>query len=434
MEEKEPEQSNSKDEEDAIKLKGVVQAREILETGKIPEPEEPEPTQLMEVVTGELPLHWTDPPTGEIPEALKKKEIETQEEPVEDEENELLQDLPPARWRQGPHDWISEDEDRGDVTSEQVREDEKTNSELEEPKVVKVKDLLAKDTPDNQTRKEKKPSDVLGRVLTGIVFAALTGGCLLLGPVAMLMLVIVIALISLSEFYSTLNKRKLPTAGIVGLTGTVGAILAAYFKGANGLMLITAVITFFTLLWYLPSFSKNNERPLAGSSFSLLGFYWIGFSSAFAALIISPHYYPNRHGIAYITGALLFAILSDTGAYFVGTFFKRRQLKTHSFAKKTSPSKTVEGLIGGLVLALISSFVLGRVMYPWTESKAFVASIAVSIATILGDLIESMIKRDLNIKDMGSLLPGHGGLLDRVDGILFAMPVMYYMLQILHMS
>jgi phosphatidate cytidylyltransferase len=407
------EPSDSQESTQQIRIKGSVEAREILQTGQIPQPEEPEPTQVMEIATGELPLHWSDPPSGEIPASLEQAHSEDVEHTEQEPDDEILKDLKPAGFRATQMEWA--EQDFGE-----------TSDDLAEEKIEK--------RPRTRTRQKPK-SDLVGRLLSGIVFAAITGACLKLGPVAVLVLIVLIIVVALSEFYSTLNKKKLATAGLIGILGSIGASLAAYSKGSNGLMLISAIVVISSMVWFLPGLSNDpKERPLAGSSFSLIGYFWIGFLGSFAALVITPHDYPNRHGVAYLTGGLLFAIASDVGAYFIGKFFKKIGFKTHNFAKKTSPSKTVEGVIGAIVLALISAAVLGKVMHPWSESNALLIGFVVALATVIGDLIESMIKRDLKIKDMGSVLPGHGGLLDRIDGILLAMPVLYYMLQILHMS
>jgi phosphatidate cytidylyltransferase len=99
-----------------------------------------------------------------------------------------------------------------------------------------------------------------------------------------------------------------------------------------------------------------------------------------------------------------------------------------------SPNKTVEGTIGGTILTLIAGAVLLPLVSPWTVTHGLEAALALSIVVPLGDLFESMVKRTLGLKDLGRLLPGHGGLLDRIDGLLFALPTMYYLLHVLKLS
>jgi phosphatidate cytidylyltransferase len=117
-------------------------------------------------------------------------------------------------------------------------------------------------------------------------------------------------------------------------------------------------------------------------------------------------------------------VANDTAAYFVGRSLGRRKL-----APDLSPKKTLEGLIGGFVAGLIVATVLAT--FPAWETigiaKALVAGALVGVVVPLGDAVESMVKRSLGVKDMGSVLPGHGGMLDRIDGFLFAVPTIYYL-------
>jgi len=113
---------------------------------------------------------------------------------------------------------------------------------------------------------------------------------------------------------------------------------------------------------------------------------------------------------------------NDVGAYFIGRSFGRRLL-----APNVSPNKTVEGLLGGLLLSAVVAAVLA-VFPPWEEigiARALITAGLIGILAPIGDLAESMVKRTLGVKDMGSVLPGHGGMLDRIDGFLFAVPAVY---------
>ena len=127
-------------------------------------------------------------------------------------------------------------------------------------------------------------------------------------------------------------------------------------------------------------------------------------------------------GIGMLTGAIIATVAYDVGAYFVGRQFGKTPLSP------SSPNKTMEGLVGGAAAAVVVSvIVLGIVgVFPWDTGSALILGLAVAIVAPVGDLCESMLKRDLGLKDMGSILPGHGGLLDRFDALLFVLPVTYY--------
>jgi phosphatidate cytidylyltransferase len=160
------------------------------------------------------------------------------------------------------------------------------------------------------------------------------------------------------------------------------------------------------------------RQPLSDAVVTIVGMVWIGLLS-FAILI--------AHGpqpVAYILFVVFLVVANDTAAYFVGRSLGRRKL-----APQLSPKKTVEGLVGGMVAGLIVATVLAT--FPAWETigiaKALVAGVLVGVVVPLGDAVESMVKRSLGVKDMGSVLPGHGGMLDRIDGFLFAAPAIYYL-------
>ncbi len=137
------------------------------------------------------------------------------------------------------------------------------------------------------------------------------------------------------------------------------------------------------------------------------------------SLILLIRLYPK--GYLWIFFFLLVVFSTDIGAFYGGYFFGR-----HPFFPKISPKKTWEGAIGGIILALLTSFYFLRIfkLYPF-NIYAFIMILSVSISAQLGDLMESAIKRAFGIKDSGSILPGHGGILDRIDGVLFSSPVFY---------
>jgi phosphatidate cytidylyltransferase len=128
-------------------------------------------------------------------------------------------------------------------------------------------------------------------------------------------------------------------------------------------------------------------------------------------------------------GAIFVTVINDVSALFVG-----QSLGKHPLAKNISPGKTVEGFIGGAVVSIVLAYAILPEIHPWTHTSALVVGVALAIVVPVGDLFESMVKRTLGVKDMGELLPGHGGMLDRVDGLLFALPTTYYLVHIFHLG
>jgi phosphatidate cytidylyltransferase len=123
------------------------------------------------------------------------------------------------------------------------------------------------------------------------------------------------------------------------------------------------------------------------------------------------------------------SVANDSGALFIGRAIGHRPLN-----RSLSPNKTIEGTVGGTIITLIAGVVILPLVSPWTRTHGLEAAVAFAIVVPLGDLFESMVKRTLGVKDLGQLLPGHGGLLDRVDGLLFALPTMYYLAHVLKLG
>ena len=229
------------------------------------------------------------------------------------------------------------------------------------------------------------------------------------------------------EFYDTLRRAGFKPASLLGIAGTLSLLITTYQKGANGIALVFASMMIASMLWYLVGVIRG--QPTINISVTFLGFIWIGGLGSFAAAILRPQDFPHSHGVAYLMGALIATVANDTAAYFVGSWFGK-----HKMAPEISPTKSWEGLIAGAIASVFISAVVVSQISPWTVSKAVVLGIVVAVVAPLGDLSESMIKRDLHIKDMGKLLPGHGGMLDRIDGLLFVLPTVYYLLKILNLS
>ena len=181
------------------------------------------------------------------------------------------------------------------------------------------------------------------------------------------------------------------------------------------------------MVWYLVGAERGS--PVAGISATVLGFAWVGLLGSFAGLLLAPSQYPNRHGVAFMLGAAVATVAADVGALVIGGWRGRHPLAPH-----VSPHKTWEGLVGGTVFAIVASAAITGSVHPWTPAKAAVLGLVVAVLAPVGDLCESLIKRDLGLKDMGSLLPGHGGILDRVDGLLFVLPATYYLVRVLHLG
>jgi phosphatidate cytidylyltransferase len=264
-------------------------------------------------------------------------------------------------------------------------------------------------------------------IATGVGVAVVALACFAAGTVATVALATILVVLASAECFAALRRAGTRPATLLGLAATAGLMVAAYAKGVAAFPLVIALTVAATMVWYLVGAERGS--PVRGISATLLGFVWVGVLGAFGGLLLAPSQYPNRHGIAFLLGAVVGVVGADVGALVVGSWVGRRPL-----APNVSPNKTWEGFFGGVVVAVVLSVVITGHVHPWTPSKAAVMGLVAAVVGPVGDLCESLIKRDLGLKDMGAMLPGHGGVLDRVDALLFVLPATYYLVRVLHLG
>ncbi len=445
---------------------------------------------------GSLDQHWTDPPTGQVPAILIDDSKDTSFEEISartavwrtehdsDENDEdldlgfITEDVPVIKDHNEEYEsdesGITDDNpesvnfDQGDVqvsvgdhisskSQPAYRDFDELNSDEDSELSSENMDRISRRRASELKAKKKSPkkpsiqkkqvsakhelsqkapsgSNISLRILTGMLVAGIAALMFYSGTELGLLLVIILALMAILEFNTAILKVGFRPAGVVAVFGVLASVLGAYLRGTPALLSMLGLTVGTIFAWYIFSDSeeKHKERPVANIGVTFLGFIWIGFFASFAGLILSPNQYPNKHGIAYLVAVIILAVVNDVGAFAFGKRFGAG--KNHLFAKNISPHKTWEGFFGGTVLTLIVGAVIGYVFSPWTMSHAMEMAVLVSIFSPLGDLIESMLKRDLKLKDFGSVLPGHGGILDRIDGILLCLPMAYVYFQLMHFS
>ena len=269
--------------------------------------------------------------------------------------------------------------------------------------------------------------DVPVAIATGLGVALVAVVCFELGAIATEVLVTLVVALAAAEFNKALRRAKRRPAALVLLAATVGTMVAAYVKGPTALPFVIALTVMATMVWYLVGTEKGSA--VEGISVTLFGYVWIGVLGSFAALMVAPSQYPHRHGVAFLFGAVVATVGADVGALAIGSWLGR-----HPLAPKVSPHKTWQGFVGGVVVAVALSAAITGQVHPWTVPKAAVLGLVAALVAPLGDLCESLVKRELGLKDMGSMLPGHGGVLDRVDAILFVLPVTYYLVRVFNLG
>jgi CDP-diglyceride synthetase len=260
-------------------------------------------------------------------------------------------------------------------------------------------------------------------VLVGVgVLAVALALFKVLGPLGGMIVAVPILAYAAYEFFVAVNTAGFEAPMPVGVAATVGAVIAAYNYGEGAIPLILVLAVAVSFLWYLVG--AGGERPVANVGVTLLGVCWIGLFGAFAGLLLSDPVGDN--GVALLLAAVVPTIAYDVGALFVGRSAGSRPLS------EASPNKTIEGLAGGMILAVVAGAAFALVgVHPFDElSEGLILGGLVALVAPIGDLAESLVKRDLGIKDMGSALPGHGGVLDRFDALLFVLPAVWYLARV----
>ena len=253
----------------------------------------------------------------------------------------------------------------------------------------------------------------------GLALAATFFGLLKVGSWAILIMVLVALGLAALEFFTSAQNLGYRPATLLGLAAVVGLPLGAYHRGFEAYPIVFALLLVTGMCWFL--FDVESQHVTANLAVTLLGVCWVGGLGSFAALILA-----RQHGDAILIGAVLGTIAYDIGGYVIGSTTGQSKI-----APRVSPNKTYEGLIGGMLLSIVvTTLVLNRFpgVYPWSASMldCFWLGIAIAAVAPIGDLAQSMIKRDMGVKDMGTLLPGHGGIFDRFDALLFVLPATYF--------
>ena len=392
----------------------------------------------------EMP-HWTEPPTGEVPRILEN------EEPVSGQEAWSSYAGRGPRWRDSEADWaesdfegLSLDDAQGRIGALDTSRTEHSDLfSFDEPQAVPEPEPAPPPDPAPttiRTRREPQPPapdtssssssdgrDVKMAVGVGAGLLAVSLALFMAGPAFALGLAAVVVTLAAVELYDVLRRAGYRPATLLGLVATFSIMIATYAKGEIAIPLVLGLTTLATFCWYL--FGVVQARATVNMAVTLFGFLWVGLLGSFAALLLK---FPDREGIAFLLGAVVATVANDVGAWFFGS-----RMGTRPLMADISPNKTVEGVAGGGATAvMVSLVVLGAFpgVHPWTVGTAALLGLVVWAVGTLGDLCESMVKRDLGIKDMGTLLPGHGGVLDRFDAMLFALPATYYLVKLLNLG
>ena len=297
-----------------------------------------------------------------------------------------------------------------------------------EPKTRKARTTRAAPRTGNVSTGGTAGRDMRLAAGSGVLLGVIALICFAAGTVATMVIVTAVVLLASAEAYAAFRRAQYHPATLLGLVAVLSLLIETYNKGVAALPLVLVLLVAGSFIWYLARVEPAAD-PVSGLLSTVFVFAWVGAFGSFAALLLNPTLFPHRHGIAFLLAAVIVTVTDDVASLLVGSAMGRHQL-----APSISPNKSWEGLIGGAIAAVLVSVIVVHFIHPWTVGKAALFGLVVAVVAPLGDLSQSMIKRQLGIKDMGRILPGHGGILDRVDGLLFVVPATYFVVKALHLG
>jgi phosphatidate cytidylyltransferase len=421
-----------------------------------------------------MPLpHWTEPPTGEVPR------IRSDDDTSDDLESWSSVTAATPRFRTGSGDWAAGDFDEGDLAHDDstavgaLSEAEELDDEFPMPMTRKARrEALEREreaaraggrtrrsrsrgtgaeddgpfddfdeplappppvmapgprgdlegdyheAPIDVPRRHARAGDAGQRVFTALIVGGIALVAFFAGRLPTMLLATVIVGLAAFELFEGIRRAGYHTATAIGLLGCIAIVPIAYDRGERAFPLVTVLVVVFTMLWYLIGVVR--ARPTVNVALTLLVFGYVGILGAFAGLLLA-----DNDGVGYIAGVAICAVGADVFGWLVGSRIGKTALMPH-----VSPNKTLEGLIAGSIAAIVLGAIVGGTLHPWADGgvgDGILLGIVVAVLAPIGDLCESMFKRDLGVKDLGNVLPGHGGILDRFDAILFCLPGAYYL-------
>jgi phosphatidate cytidylyltransferase len=281
-------------------------------------------------------------------------------------------------------------------------------------------EVEVEEEPRKRKREPRKPrrrrgsGETVKRILIVIPWIIGTIAIVIVGGIYFALAMIAIGILCLREYF-TITEASRPIQRAALLT-VPALVLAAHFGTAFNVLLVLAAS--FPVIFLLGADQKHRDGITVSMGVTLLGIIWIGLPLVHAVLLRDL----PSHGAALLVDVLVGTFMTDTGAYATGRMFG-----AHKIAPKLSPNKTIEGLIGGFVIGTMAFWFAGLYQDWLSGTDALIIGAAVAAIAPVGDLFESMLKRDLGVKDTGKILGPHGGILDRLDAVFFTIVVGYYL-------
>jgi phosphatidate cytidylyltransferase len=265
------------------------------------------------------------------------------------------------------------------------------------------------------------------RLFSGVGYIALMAGAILAGKYFYGILFLAITLLTLYEFYRLYAGTPYPVPKISGMVaGSLIFIISfLYFSGLAEPELFCLVIP-VALFLFIAELYRKKDNPFLSLSVLIFGIVYIAVPYSLSAFLAFPGPDNHRYTSGILLGLLILIWLNDTGAYVFGMLFGK-----HRLFERISPKKSWEGAVGGTIVTIILGYCMNIFAPSLSRIDWVILSLLVSVFGVFGDLFESLLKRSAGVKDSGNIMPGHGGILDRMDSLLFIIPasVAYLMLK-----
>ncbi|NQX97591.1 MAG: phosphatidate cytidylyltransferase [Flavobacteriales bacterium] len=271
---------------------------------------------------------------------------------------------------------------------------------------------------------------MLTRAITGFLFILTIIAGIYFNEIIAMSLFSLIVLLGVNEFYNLVKKSK--TIKPIKFWGALTSLLLMVTICLSLLSIISIKLVFIPILMLFSTFLielyRKKSNPFINIAYTLIGIIYIvlPFAMLFHLGFYSDNNFTAEYSFQIVLGFFLLLWTNDTGAYLAGRFFGK-----HKLFERISPKKTWEGSFGGGILTIGVAYTLSIFFPNLNLTNWIVIAVLVAIFGGLGDLVESMLKRSLNIKDSGNILPGHGGILDRFDGLLLSVPFIYSYLHLI---
>lgn len=294
----------------------------------------------------------------------------------------------------------------------------------QEPTSVEVGADLERRGPNEGER------DMPAAFLTGIVLAGVALGSLMIGKGAFAIVAAIVVLVAQGELFGVTVKQHQQPATAVGLVTGALMIAGAYYHGEAGILAMFALGVVATFLWFIAAPAAHRKGAILQIGVTVMNIAYIPLLASYLIVTLAIG---GSDGKALVVAVIGLTFIYDTAAFLVGSvwggsFFQR------PLAPSVSPKKSLEGLIGAtLITIIVAGALVPSFVGPFEDKRieSLVLALVVAVAATFGDLAESLIKRDLGIKDMGSVLPGHGGVLDRIDSLLFVAPAAFLLFRVI---